>query len=261
MTERELFERLEKLEKENRRLKRVGTSILLGVASILLLAVARPPAQSQVTDAKQIIARDPASGNRAVLNGEGLTLYDAKGQIRVELKEGKTGPKGMKDFPGDWLKFYDGGGKPAVELTEGDPPADFVQGLTKVQSTANLVLLDYQGKGVSAANLGVGKATGLWLTKTRLKGGTGWPDANDVGAALLIDGGSAGVQVQEHGSTRVGLYSKSGMSGLDVSDAAGYETEIGVTKLKYPPTGETRRTSAASIVMLGKKQHVIWRAP
>lgn len=249
------------LERDNRRLKRTGFAVLLGMAGVLLISVARPPAQAEATDAQRIAVRDPISGSRAVLEGDGLTIYDANGRARVELKEGKTGPKGMEDFPGDWLKFYDDGGKPSVELTEGDAPADFVQGFAKVQSTGNLVLLDYQGKAVSAANLGVGKATGLWLTKTRLDAGVKWPSSNDVDAAFMIDGGSAGVQVQEHGNTRIGLFAKKGMPGLDLADGGGYETQVGVSDLEFPTTGETRRTSAASIVMLGEKHHLIWRAP
>jgi hypothetical protein len=263
MSETELVQRLERLEKENSRLKRVAIATLLGVASILLLAVSRPPAQSEVMDDKQIVVRDPVSGNRAVLDGEGLTLYDASGRVRVELKDGKTGPKGMEVFPGDWLKLYDDAGRPGVELTEQVPPADFLQGFAREQSTGNLVMLDREGESVSVANLGVGTATGLWLTKTHLKRGLEWPPADDVDAALMIDGGSAGVEVKEHGSDRIGLFAARGMPGLDLADAAGYETQIGVTDLKYPSAGETRRTSAASIVMSrnDKEHHVIWQAP
>jgi hypothetical protein len=114
---------------------------------------------------------------------------------------------------------------------------------------------------VSAANLGVGKATGLWLTKTHLKRGQEWPSADDIDAALMIDGGTAGVQVQEHGSARIGLFAARGMPGLDLADAAGYETQIGVADLKNPSTGETRRSSSASIVMLCKDKKLIWKAP
>ena len=66
MSETELVERLERLETENLRLKRVGIATLLGISSMLLLAVARPPVQPDVMDGKQIVVRDPVSGNRAV---------------------------------------------------------------------------------------------------------------------------------------------------------------------------------------------------
>jgi hypothetical protein len=165
-------------------------------------------------------------------------------------------------FSGDWLKLYDSEGRPGVELTEQVPPADFLQGFAREESTGNLVMMDYEGEAVSAANLGVGKAAGLWLTKTHLKQGLEWPSALDIDAALMIEGGSAGVQVEEQGSARIGLFAGRGMPGLDLADAGGYETQIGAADLKYPSTGETRRTSAASIIMLGSgKKLVIWRAP
>jgi hypothetical protein len=233
MTDMELLQRLEKVEGENRLLKRAVVTAALGVASILLLGLARPPAQLKVIEAEQITIRDPANGNRAVLDGEGLTLYDANGRVRVELRDGETGPKGMEVYPGDWLKLYDDTGRPGVELTEQAAPADFVRGFTKLQSTGDLVMLNYDGGIVSAANLGVGEATGLWLTRTRLDRGFP-PKAFDVDAAVMIEGGSAGVQVQEHGNTRIGLFSKSGMPGLDLADAAGYETQVGVAALKIP---------------------------
>ena len=261
MKEENIVRRLERLERENRRLKHAGLAALVTVLSIALLAAMRPQDQSNVIEAQRIIVRDPVSGSRAVLGGEGLFLYDAAGNVRVELREGKAGPKRMEVFPGDWLKMYDSKGRPGVELTEEDPPADFLQGFAKVRSTGNLVMLDYEGESVSAANLGVGKATGLWLTKTHLKSGLAWPDTDDIDAAIMLDGGSAGVQVMEHGSTRIGLFSARGMPGLDLADAAGYETQLGVAALKYPTSGATRRTSAASIVMLGEKHHVIWQAP
>jgi hypothetical protein len=259
----ELLQRLEKVERENRLLKWAALIVALGLAGILLLGLARPQAQPKATEQQQITVRDPANGNRVVLDGEGLTLYDADGHIRVELREGKTGPKGMEVFPGDWLKLYDDTGRPGVELTEQVAPADFVQGFTREQSTGNLVMLNYEDGSVSAANLGVGKATGLWLTRTRLKRGVQWPEADDIDTAVMIEGGSAGVKVQEHGNDRIGLFSRSGTPGLGLADAAGYATEVGVADLKDQATGETRRTSAASIVMHGgdKNHHVIWKAP
>ena len=45
MSETELLERPERLETENLRLKRVGIATLLGISSMLLLAVAHPPVQ------------------------------------------------------------------------------------------------------------------------------------------------------------------------------------------------------------------------
>lgn len=66
-----------------------------------------------------------------------------------------------------------------------------------------------------------------------------------------MGGGSVGVQLQEHENPRMGLFAGRGMPGLDLAGADGYETQIGEADLKYPASGETRRTSAASMVMPG----------
>lgn len=48
---------------------------------------------------------------------------------------------------------------------------------------------------------------------------------------------------------------------LRMNDASGFETELGVTDLITPTTGETHATSAASIVLFGKGKKVLWSAP
>ena len=48
---------------------------------------------------------------------------------------------------------------------------------------------------------------------------------------------------------------------LVLDDASGFATEIGVTDLVTPATGETHETSAASVVLLGKDKKVLWSAP
>ena len=48
---------------------------------------------------------------------------------------------------------------------------------------------------------------------------------------------------------------------LMLSDDEGFRTEIGRTDLMTPLTGETHKTSAASLIMFGKDDKVIWRAP
>jgi len=48
---------------------------------------------------------------------------------------------------------------------------------------------------------------------------------------------------------------------LALSDAQQFTTRVGVTSVLFPGSGETRTTSAASLVMLGKDREVIWHAP
>lgn len=48
---------------------------------------------------------------------------------------------------------------------------------------------------------------------------------------------------------------------LQLTDSQGYMANIGITRLVTPATGETHRTSAASVVLLGKGGKVLWSAP
>lgn len=48
---------------------------------------------------------------------------------------------------------------------------------------------------------------------------------------------------------------------LRISDDAGYAATLGTEDLVKPKTGETNKTSAASLVLLDKEGNVIWRAP
>lgn len=48
---------------------------------------------------------------------------------------------------------------------------------------------------------------------------------------------------------------------LVLTDAQGFNTTIGGAELETPRIGETHKTSAASIVLFGKDQKVLWSAP
>jgi len=53
----------------------------------------------------------------------------------------------------------------------------------------------------------------------------------------------------------------SGSSWVVLSDQQGFRMNLGTTQTINPATGETRETSAASLVMFGKDGKVIWSAP
>jgi hypothetical protein len=48
---------------------------------------------------------------------------------------------------------------------------------------------------------------------------------------------------------------------LTLHDKAGYSAVLGTGDLVNNKTGETSKTSAASLLMFGKDNHTIWRAP
>jgi hypothetical protein len=77
--------------------------------------------------------------------------------------------------------------------------------------------------------------------------------------ATISDGG---LFLAGKGTTRV-VISTSGPSSpsIEVADSQGYASEIGVTERVQPATGKTEKSSAASLVLLGKDQGVLWAAP
>lgn len=48
---------------------------------------------------------------------------------------------------------------------------------------------------------------------------------------------------------------------LNLSDSDGFSTTLGLASLVTPRTGESHKTSAASLVMFDKNKNVIWKAP
>jgi len=48
---------------------------------------------------------------------------------------------------------------------------------------------------------------------------------------------------------------------IELTDGQGYSAKLGVTSLVTLKTGETHRTSAASLVLFGKDGEVVWSAP
>lgn len=67
----------------------------------------------------------------------------------------------------------------------------------------------------------------------------------------------------ENGSGTVTVNFPGPSPAVSLADSAGYSMTLGGASLVSPTTGETRQTSAASIVMFGnsKDHHVIWQAP
>ncbi len=99
----DLAQRVEKLEKANRRLKLAGVLALTLVGCLLLLGVASP---NRTVEAEQFILRDANGKEQAALRmsaeGPELGFLDANGKVRLML----TLSEGI---PG--LGFFDANGK------------------------------------------------------------------------------------------------------------------------------------------------------
>lgn len=118
-----IVERLEKVEKQNRRMKRAGLAVLLGCVGILTMGRARP---SHTVEADRFLVRDSA------------------GRIRVEIADSPTGPA---------LRFLSSDGKEQASLSGAElsvsGPSTASGRPTLVLTGIGLTLLDTKGNEIS----------------------------------------------------------------------------------------------------------------
>lgn len=160
-----IVERLERLEKQDVRLKRAGLSVLLVVSAALLMGQARP---FRTVEAEGFILRDVSGKRRATLavaadESVSLTLGDSTGTVRASLSVGKPGasldfadPNGKvkETFSDEGLMFFDNAGDPRVALwhIRNSPSLDLYApnrenrvSLQAVADGATLILGDKEG--------------------------------------------------------------------------------------------------------------------
>ena len=89
-----LERRIEKVERENRRLKIAALTALLGLGGAFSLGAAASPPQK--LEAETIVLRDAQGKSRIILSvdeeGPGIALLDAQGKVRANLGLAKEGP-------------------------------------------------------------------------------------------------------------------------------------------------------------------------
>lgn len=113
-----LAQRLERAERENRALRRVGVLVLIGIAALVVGAQA---AGSRVVEAEKLVVRDAGGKIRAKMGAPpdgrvALTLFDRDGGLRVELRVLTDGRVGLL------LHDKDGKSRAALRaLAEGRP--------------------------------------------------------------------------------------------------------------------------------------------
>jgi len=88
--------RLDRLEKENRCLKRIGALVVVGIAAVVLMGQAKPSKVPKVIEAEKLILRDEAGRIRATLDGsestrERFALFDVNGKARAGIWLGPDG--------------------------------------------------------------------------------------------------------------------------------------------------------------------------
>jgi hypothetical protein len=144
-----MCERVSRLERQNRTMKRLGTSVLVLAAAALLVgqAPAKPkPSGGRTIEAETfvVVARngEPAAKLGVFSGGPGLILLDEKGVSRGNLSLSKSGPG---------LSLSDENGKPRIALTStedggrltiADEKGRILVAMTVSRSGSNLVLRD-----------------------------------------------------------------------------------------------------------------------
>lgn len=251
MSETELVERLEKLERDNRRLKRLGTAALVLAAALGLTAAARPVPDVikahafEVVDSagklriRMAVTQLSAYSQFGVYGvhiplGAHVTFYDAAGMRRELLS--------VPDDGGSSIFLLDSHGASAVTISHNDNDTD-LPGISKSELTENQILLARPTVQPSKFYEGIDMSVS----------GAGEPTVTLFGPQNL---GSF------PGTIAMAL-SGEGEPGISLTDSKGFEMDMGSTATQTIATGATQQTSADSIVMFGndKKHHVIWQAP
>lgn len=209
MTDSELLKRLEKLERDNRRLKRFGLAALALVAGLGLVAAARPV--PKVIKAHEFEVVNSAGtvrirmGVSPKVQAASITLFDAAGKLRSDFDATDT-------FSG--LFLYGHQRRLAVAIAHAAHNWVHQAGQHQLKDTGSH----------SDILLGQSTSTGI---------------------------GGISIGISGAGEPRVNMY-----------DPQGFSMVLGSAGLENFTTGETRQTSADSIVMFGNgKHHVIWQAP
>jgi len=229
-----VVERLEKLERQNRRLKQMGAVALLIAAAVLLMGQASP---NRTVEANEFVLRDGNGKVRGTFSmadlGPQLALLDANGIQRVNLLL-------TVRTPSLFLSDANGQNRVALQVSETGPFLDF-----------------YRTDGELAA----------WFLGPD-EGGLIGLRAPNGDRRLLLRVSEDGPAVELYNNERVGanearvaLDGTAGQARLVLSDAEGFNTVVGTTDLITPRTGETHKTSAASVVLFDKDKKVLWKAP
>ena len=221
-----VVERLEKLERQNRRLKQAGAVALILAAAVLLMGQASP---NRTVEANEFVLKDESGAVRGRFGMDEsvdgyvpqLELLDADGQRRIWLSERRGWPT---------LAMFDANGRKEVDLRgswSGYGPA------LQLESSGEHQV--YLQTGPDGSSLAMGEVLGsltLWESLER----------TDPRPTLF-------------------LAADENRSAIELHDAEGFQTTIGTTDLITSRTGETHKTSAASVVLFDKDKKVLWKAP
>jgi hypothetical protein len=220
--------RIAALERENRRMKKIAMTVVVAAVAAITMGQAR---QSRIIEGEKFVLKDTSGKTRAELGISGgfpsLRFVDPDGMFRAE-------------FSSELLAFTNG----QVIRSKFKDSADPSKGVDYEPIDGPMVTLSESGltvmenvKGNGARHLFVSLD---WVTNPSL-----------ILQPLSTGGRGSGIE----------MTSAADGPSLTIRDREGFSSVFGSSSLITPSTGETHKTSAASIVLFDKDGHKVWSAP
>lgn len=238
-----LTERVAELEAQNRRFRKAVVAALVVASSVVVMGQART---SRILEASESVLKDNSGVVRARLSMETtnrptLTFYRDRTHISASLAGGDE-PFLILSRAGtdEQVQLGANSGFYGLGLYEGQIRA----GLSVQNGNPGIEPYDKSGKPRVAIESGE-------PGESILLGGT------DKNTAMFMNSGVS--MWGKEGSFRVNL-DEEGPS-LELKDNEGHSTTLGRTDLLALASGRKERTPAASLVLFGKDQKVLWSAP
>ncbi|MBZ5640323.1 MAG: hypothetical protein LAO51_16400 [Acidobacteriia bacterium] len=258
-----LVARVERLERENRRLKRVALSAAVLAVAGLLLAPSAPKKEAvKVLKAREIQVVDDVGATRITMkveaNGDpALSIKGpTDGAIQLALVQGRP-VLSLSDESRVRANLEIGKDGTILDLgdAEGRRVARLVAG-----GAAGLVVDDSKSAGTEASLLLSDKGPALSLSSPG--------DRGDASVTLLASPDSGPLVAASKGLAAARLdVSRGGDPSMTISDAEGRDRAVlGVTKLEVETKRkgkavEKQRTDPASLVLFDARETVVWKAP
>jgi hypothetical protein len=227
----DLLSRVERLEKQNRWLRRAGVGVLAAVIAVGTLgATYGTPAVPQ-----KIVAHE-------------FDVVGSAGKVRIRMRVSRDPARDAT------IDLTDGRGVKRVSILASKPDLGMI--MLSDSTLLRGVLLEGPPSRQAKANAAMTfpnaafPSAGIYLS----------------GLRSLKDLTKAGRPSQPYFLAASGIsmtVSSKGAPTITLRDRQGHTMDLGATSTVKPTSGATGRTSAASIVTLGngKKHRVIWRAP
>ena len=253
-----VMERLAKVERQNRRVKAVGTAALTLLAGALLMGVAAPTGES--VEARAFVLRDDAGQVRAQLAmkeaGPELTFFDARerAQVRLLATDDSRGLylSDRDDRTRLSLVVSDGGPRLSLSNAEGRPQAE----LGVKEQGPSLVLYDTHRVGR------------VWLHANDSAGGLGLYDHRAMRAALTVTEFGPVLLFSDLNRKPLAMFSATRKSGsaptepsLILYDESGNSRAVLGSALGSIAPGVDGSSSPASLVLYHEEGGTLWSAP